>query len=112
MYGFGNGQNGYGYRDPIDPSARPDRAPSGRLDAAGKAGKAFVKALGSLSFDANLFAYYVVSHARGALRRRVMSVVFALVKTFADAYDHGDMDEDTMNAKRLTDTMALYHMED
>ncbi|QIN94195.1 hypothetical protein PP459_gp038 [Streptomyces phage Wakanda] len=92
------------------PPANPGRGP-GQLDASGKAGKAFMKAMDSLSFDANIFAYYVVAQCRGILRKRLLQVVFAIIRSLADHYDSGDMDEETTNAKRLMDTMAVYGMD-
>jgi hypothetical protein len=92
------------------PTTTPGRGP-GQLDASGKAGKAFLKAIDTLSFDANIFAYYLVSQCRGILRKRLMAVVFAIIRSLCDNYDMGDIDDETMNAKRLMDTMALYGMD-
>jgi hypothetical protein len=78
---------------------------------AGKAGKAFLKALDTLSFDPDVFAYWIVCHGGKTLRKRILQVVFSIVRTLADCYDSGDMDDETCNAKRLTDTMAIYNME-
>jgi hypothetical protein len=86
-------------------------APS-QIGEAGKAGKAFLKAIDRLSFDPNTFAYWIHCHGGKALRKRILQVVFAIIHTMADAYDSGDMDDETCNAKRLTDTMAVYGMEE
>lgn len=85
-------------------------APS-RDGEAGKAGKAFLKGIDSLSFDPDIFAYWIVCHGGKVLRKRIMQVVFSILRTLAETYDAGDMDDETCNAKRLTDTMAIYHME-
>lgn len=78
---------------------------------AGTAGRAFLKAIDNLSFDPDTFAYWIYCHGGKTLRKRILQVVFAIIRTMADAYDSGDMDDETCNAKRLTDTMALYQME-
>jgi len=112
MYGFGNRNNGFnGAVRPGSNPTRPDSIPR-QMDSTGKAGKALVKAMDSLTFDANIFAYYVVSQCRGILRKRLMAVVFAIIRSLSDHYDVGDMDDETMNAKRLMDTMALYGMDE
>ncbi len=77
----------------------------------GKAGSAFLKAINSYTLDPDTFAYWVVSHGGKAIRKRLLQVIFSLIRTLAEAYDSGDMDDETCNAKRLTDTMALYRME-
>lgn len=78
---------------------------------AGKMGRAFLKGINSLTFDPDTFAYWIVCHGGKTLRKRILQVVFAILKCLADAYDSGDMDDETCNAKRLTDTMALFGME-
>lgn len=109
MFGF-NG-NAPASQNGNQPSTVPGGGPGG-MDSSGKAGKAFVKAIDSLSFDARVFAYYVVSVGGKALRKRILDVVFAIVRTLGDAYDSGDMDNETTQAKRLIDTMELYGMDD
>lgn len=110
MYSGFNGNTPINFGRRNEPSATPTRSPRSGDDTS-KAGKAFVKAIGNLSFDTNAFAYYVVLTSRGALRKRLMQVVFAIIRSLSDHYDTGDMDDETMNAKRLMDTMALFGMD-
>jgi hypothetical protein len=77
----------------------------------GTTAKAFLNGIDGLSFDTNTFAYILVSHAGKALRKRILQIVFSIIRTLADCYDSGDMDDETCNAKRLTDTMAIYGMD-
>jgi len=110
MYSGFHGNTPFSFNRQAAPGVTPDSSPRSGTEIS-KAGKAFVKALDSLSFDANIFAYYVVSHCRGVLRKRLMAVVFAFIRSLSERYDVGDMDDETMNAKRLMDTMATYGMD-
>jgi len=93
------------------PSVRRDPS-SVAIGETGKAGKAFLKAIDGLAFDARVFAYWVTSNATGLLRKRVMTIVIALIRSWAEEYDSGMMDETTTNAKRLYDTVSLFRMEE
>ncbi len=77
----------------------------------GRAAQSFLKGIDSIAFDSEVFAYILVSRGGKALRKRIMKMVFAIIRTLAATYDSGDMDDETCNAKRLTDTMALFQME-
>ncbi|AVD99395.1 hypothetical protein SEA_BILLNYE_224 [Streptomyces phage BillNye] len=77
----------------------------------GRAAQSVLKGIDGLGFDSEIFAYILVSHGGKALRKRIMKVVFSIIRTLAETYDAGDMDDETCNAKRLTDTMELFRME-
>lgn len=110
MYGFGcGGNNGGPAQSKPDPSVRlsGDSVVSPRSDEA-KAAKRFLDTLNSLTFNSAVFGISLVNLGGKALRPRIMQAVESIVEAMAGQYDVGDVDNDTVKAKRILEAMQVY----
>lgn len=104
---YSGGETDSGYRDP---GVRfVSDGPISPRSTEGKAAKKFLDLIGTLEFNAALFAY-MVTQTGGAIEKRVMAIVKALIRSYAAQWDNGHTSETAMEAKRLADTLDTFGM--
>lgn len=113
VYGVNLGSGGQqGPRKrPVASAAEKDTAPTSYRTTEGKIARKLGEMLNVFAFDATTFAYMLKVEAGPALKRRVMDIVIALIKDYADDYDRGIAnDQASIDAKRLKDTLDQFKM--
>lgn len=76
----------------------------------GKIAKKFVASINTITFNAEAFAYILITSAGDGLKDRIMQIVKALIHNYARHYDAGDMRDSMRDAKRLKDTLDQFGM--
>lgn len=94
----------------------PDRARADRQGIVavrsneGKAAKAFIDKINTLAFSEHMFAEMLLALGGQALTPRIMAIVKAIIRNLAGYYDFGHVTNETVDAKRLMDTLDHYGM--
>jgi hypothetical protein len=108
--GLGNNQGGP-HRAIPEPGARvTNQGITALRSDEGKAAKAFIDKINSFSFNEALFAEMVLALGGMALTPRIMRIVKALIRSLGGAYDDGNVNAETIEARRLMDTLDHYGM--
>lgn len=76
----------------------------------GKVARAFVDKTNVLVFNSELFARMVMAYGGQGMQDRTLDIAKAFIRALADQYDVGIVNDATVDAKRLLDTMAVYKM--
>lgn len=106
-----NYSEGGQYQKGADPSAQYGNSPTGYSTAEGKAAEKVVGLFDKMSFDATRFAHHLVSSGGPGMRRRILDVAIAIVKTYALQWETGvSQDEVARDAMRLKDTLDQFKM--
>lgn len=94
----------------IDPGVTWTSLPRGTTQES-KAADKVVNLLDKMSFDETSFAHNLVSTAGNNLRRRVLDIAIAIIKTYAIQWEVGLYQDDVArDAMRLKDTCDQFKM--
>jgi hypothetical protein len=113
MYGglLGGCSEGGPSKRQSDPGVTYTTPPTSYSNAEGKAAEKVVSLLDKMSFDTTLFAHHLVSSGGNGLRKRILAIAIAVIKTYAIQYEHGLYQDDVaIQAMRLKDTCDQFKM--
>jgi len=84
--------------------------PSGTRGVTGKAASKFAEMIGHADFNPVVFGYAATNGQSAAMQDVMMSAMIGVINSLAAQYDAGIINDATMNAKRLKDTVEVYDM--
>lgn len=100
------------YQHRVEPSATiSGQGMSAIRSTEGKVARMFIEKTNLMYFDADTFAEIALVLGGQPMQPRLMAIVKALIRNLAQDYDLGVVNDATIEAKRLMDTMEHYKMQ-